>query len=288
MTNAPEAGTRARIALDVAEFQRCYDDRSMAVRHDLVGHPLLTLDAIEALARALPEAQLEHFEAGLPELCPDGKAGPTAKRATVIELIRGIEHNRMWVGFHRIETAPEYRALMDELLDPIAALVPSMGTRESYLFLSGATTTSPSHRDPEHNFLLHVRGAKQLVTGGFPSADARHRELERCYRVDGIMAAALPSDPVVYELGPGDGAYIPADDLHLVHNHDEVSISISVTWRPDELVRAGRVYQVNGWLRDRGLDPTPPGKRIWLDRSKARLVWGRLVLGRLTSRLRRR
>ncbi len=287
MTNAPEAGTRARIDLDPEELRRCYGRRSMAVRHDLVGHPLLDLTAIERLATQLPEAQLEYFAGGLPELHPDGKGGPTAERATVVELIRGIEHNGMWVGFHRVEAVAEYRDLLDELLDPIAAIVGPMGERESYLFLSGASTTTPSHRDPEHNFLLQVRGHKQLTTGAFPSPEDRHRELERCYRVPGINALSLPADSVVYELGPGDGAYLPADDLHLVHNGGEVSISFSVTWRPTAVVRTGRVYQVNGWLRDRGLDPTPPGRRIWLDRIKGRLVWSRLVLGRLTGRLRR-
>lgn len=287
MVNVPSARTRARIDLDADEFRQCYERRSMAVRHDLVGHPLLELPAIERLATLLPESQLEHFEGGLPELHPDGKGGPTARRATMVELIRGIEHNGMWVGFHRVEAVPEYRDLLDELLDPIADLVPPMGTRESYLFLSGASTTTPSHRDPEHNFLLQVRGTKQLTTGDFPSPEERHRELERCYRVPGINARSVPVDPVVYDLGPGDGVYLPADDLHLVHNGNEVSISFSVTWRPASVVRIGRVYQVNGWLRDHGREPTPPGRRHWLDRVKARLVWSRLLLRRLTAPLRR-
>lgn len=287
MVHAPRSDTAARIELDADELRRCYGRRSMAVRHDLVGHPLLELDAIERLAAALPESRLEHFEGGLPELHPDGKGGPTAKRETVLELIRGIEHNGMWVGFHRVEAVDAYRELLDELLDPIEAVVGPMGTRESYLFLSGASTTTPSHRDPEHNFLLQVRGNKQLTTGAFPSDDTRHRELERCYRVPGINALSLPTDPVVYELGPGDGVYLPADDLHLVHNGGAVSISFSVTWRPDAVVRTGRVYQVNGWLREHGRTPTPPGTRIWLDRLKARMVWTRLVVGRLVGTLRR-
>jgi len=287
MVHARRTDTAARIDVDADELRRCYERRSMAVQHDLVGHPLLDLDAIERLAGELPESQLEYFEGGLPELHPDGKGGPTARRATVLELIRGIEHNGMWVGFHRVESVEAYRELLDELLDPIEAVVGPMGERESYLFLSGASTTTPSHRDPEHNFLLQVRGEKRLTTGRFPSDDTRHRELERCYRVPGINALSLPIEPVVYDLGPGDGVYLPADDLHLVHNGSAVSISFSVTWRPPAVVRAGRVYQVNGWLRDHGLDPTPPGSKVWLDRLKGRLVWSRLVLGRLVGALRR-
>lgn len=277
--------TEARIDLDASEFARCYDQRAMAVRHDLVGHPLLSLDAIVELAAALPAGQLEHFEGGLPELHPDGKSNPTSETATVVELIRGIEHNGCWVGFHRVEHVPEYRALLDELLDPVAACLPSpMGARESYLFLSGASTTTPCHRDPEQNFLLQVRGNKRVTTGEYPSDEVKQVELERAYRTNGANALHLPHDPTVFELGPGDGVYLPADALHLVHNGADVSISFSVTWRPEELVRAGRVYQLNGWLRDHGRAPTPPGRSPTLDRVKAGLVRVRLFARRLLGR----
>jgi hypothetical protein len=273
----------AGIELDPGEFSKCYDRRSMAVRHSLVGHPLLALDAIAELTASMPLAQMECNLGILPELHPDGK-GPRVDASTMRDVVRTIEENGNWVGFHRVEVVPEYRVLLEELLDPIAATVPPMGMREAYLFLSGAGSVTPCHRDPEHNFLLQVRGRKQVTAGDYRDDEARELALERAYRMPDAYAEHLPENPVSYALGPGDGVYLAPDMLHLVHNADDVSISFSVTWRPDDLVRAGRVYQVNGWLRDHGRAPTPPGRSVVLDRVKARLVWVRLFAHRVFGR----
>ncbi len=192
------------IHLEPTRFRECFDVGSMAVRHDLVGHRLLSLDAIAALAGAYP-----------PEL---------------------VEHN---VG---------------------------------------------RSRDPEHNFLLQVRGSKRFTTGRFPDAEAKHRSLERVYRAHGRNSELAAVEPITYSLGPGDGVYLPTDALHMVENGPEVSISFSVTWRPREVVRLGRVYELNGWMREHGRSPRPPGRSTLVDRCKSALVWVRLASRRLASR----
>ena len=132
-----------------------------------------------------------------------------------------------------------------------------------------------------------MKGCKELTTGGYLDDETKQRELERAYRAQDTYAEHLPDNPVTYPLGPGDGVYVPPDALHLVRNGSDVSISFSVTWRPGSLVRVGRVSQVNGWLREHGRSPAPPGRHHLLDRIKSGLVYCKLVLGRLTAIVRR-
>lgn len=59
-----------------------------------------------------------------------------------------------------------YGALLDRCLDEVArqvgSLVPKMLRREGFIFLSWPGATTPFHLDPEHNFLLQVRGGKTV------------------------------------------------------------------------------------------------------------------------------
>ncbi len=278
--------TEPRIRLDRSAFEESRGVRSLAVRHDLAAHPMLTLDAIAVLAEGFPPGLVEHNVGTSPRLDPDATA--PALDTHPLDVVRGIEHNGCWMVFRYVHRVPEYRELLDRLLDPIAAIVGPMGEREAFLFLSGTGSITPWHRDPEHNFLLQVRGTKQFSTGSFPDDEAKHRSLERVYRAHGRNSELAAIDPITYTLGPGDGVYLPTDALHLVENGPEVSISFSVTWRPRDVVRLGRVYELNGWLRARGRSPRPPGRSRVVDRLKSGVVWSRLAARRLLPRRVRR
>lgn len=270
--------------MDPDEFRASYERTSFRVRHDLVSHPLLAAEAFTALASEIPPGHLEYLAGHLGDLAPDHRTELGGEPTAMLQRIHDAGSGAVWVAFHRPEVVPKFQVLLDEMLDPIAELVPAMGARESYLFMSGPDWSTPCHRDPEHNFLLQIRGTKSVTVGEFVDDDTRHRELERSYSQSGVYSSFRPAHPKVVELGPGDGLYIPPDMLHLARNGPELSISYSVVWRPPGLVRTGRVYEFNGWLRSHGRTPTPPGRSVWLDRVKAGLVWARLGAKRVFGR----
>src|SRR5207244_831142 len=106
----------------------------------------------------------------LPLLLPDADA--PMLEDDPIEIARNIETNGCWMVLWNIEQVPEYKAFLDDVLDDATTLVGSRegGThrREGFIFLSAPNSITPAHIDPEHNFLLQVRGTKEVKVGSFP------------------------------------------------------------------------------------------------------------------------
>ncbi len=240
------------------------------------------MEAIAKLAERLPEERVEHNYANLPKI-----ADPDAVRRSQEppgEVARGIESNGCWMVLKNIELDPEYKRLLDESLDEVAPYVQRMGgmtEREGFIFLSAPGSMTPSHTDPEHNFLLQVRGAKQMSVGRFPDSETEQLVLEHAHGDGGHRNVAWePQDPIAFDLQPGEGVYVHPHAPHWVQNGQEVSVSLSVTFATPTSEEKRRVHSINARLRRLGLSPTPPGRRPRLDRLKAA---GSRALGRLRA-----
>ncbi len=259
------------LKIDQERLARGLGDEPFAVTHELVDHPLLELDAIGRLADSLPDDSIEHNLGQVPELLPGGEA-PRLDLSPG-EIARGIDSNGCWMVLKRIEQDPAYAALLAETLAEATA---SMETREGgvrrlegFIFLSAPNSTTPAHFDPEHNFLLQIRGSKEMVVGEFPDPETEVDELERYYGGGHRNIEWLPANAHAFALGPGDGVYVPVHAPHLVRNGPKPSISLSVTFYTADSERLGVVHSVNSKLRAARLRPSPPGRRPGVDRAKA-------------------
>jgi Cupin superfamily protein len=285
-TRGEEEAVKPTLRVDPEQFAQRYGHVPMRVEHDLVGNPLLTHDALVALAAELPIEHIEHNIGDVPPVLVGEEAPRLAASPT--EVARDIAHNGAWMVLKYVQQVPRYGTLVDELLDQIEPLPDGqpMGHREAYVFLSGASTMTPAHRDPEHNFLLHVQGEKQFTLGARPAGD-EIRHLEHAYRYGQRNFPTMPQDSETFDLQPGTGLYVPPDAVHAVRNGAAVSISLSIVWRPAAVVREGRVLRFNHTLRRLGVTPKPPGVSPRADRVKAVMVWASLAVRRILSRLRR-
>lgn len=254
-------------------FAAAYPDRAVALSHDLVGHPLLSLDALALLAERMPSAQVEY---NLGKLPLGIKAEDTpANGLTLGETIRTIETNGSWAVLKNVESDPDYAALLDRALAELAPIVARrtgpMLKREAFIFLSSPGSVTPFHMDPEHNILLQIMGTKRMTV--FPAGDEQlvparkseafhdggHRNLDW---QDGFRDRGMPVD-----LRPGDAIHVPVKAPHFVENGPGVSISLSVTWRSDRSIAEGELHGLNASLRKLGLpvapvDTQPEGKRV--------------------------
>ena len=170
-----------------------------------------------------------------------------------------------------VEQLPAYRALLDELLNEVDPLVQGreggMNLREGYVFLSAPNSTTPAHTDHEHNFLLQVRGSKEMNIGRFASVEAEQLQVEKMFAGKRNMDQ-LPVDPTAYELKPGDGVYVPPNAPHWVVNGPAVSVSLSITFRTPVTERGAVVHTFNSRLRKLHISPRPPGEHLATDKAK--------------------
>jgi hypothetical protein len=268
------------------DFRRAYPETAHRLQHRLSEHPLLSLDALAALAETLPAASVEYNHGNIP-IGVDGK--PAGNGMSIGETIRGIETSASWAALKNIEQAPEYAALLDDLLGELhpaieAATGPMLKT-QGFVFVSSPHAVTPYHFDPEHNVLLQLRGAKTVTT--FPAGDPTFAPdaVHESYHTGG--ARELPWDErfatggSAWPLCEGEALYIPVMSPHHVRNGPEVSVSLSITWRSPWSFAEADARAFNGMLRGLGISPRAPGRWPARNRAKA-LAWRALrrVAGR--------
>ena len=102
----------------------------------------------------------------------------------------------------------------------------------------------------------------------FRSVDEERRELDRYHDGNHRNLPSLPSDGEVFGLDPGRGVYVPSFMPHWVQNGPRASVSLSITFRSRESLRAERVHRINSRMRRLHLQPTPAGAYPTRDRAK--------------------
>ena len=269
------------LEIDPTRFESNFARSSFAVTHQLSGHPLLSVEAIAELADELPLVSVEHNKGDIPKVV--GDADIDRVDATPGEIARTVETNKTWMVLKRIEQVPRYHALLDEALNEVMPFVSGreggMNLREGFIFLSAPNSTTPAHTDHEHNFLLQIRGSKDMNVGRFIDRETEQLHIEKMFAGKRNMDR-LPDDPTLFALHPGDGVYVPPNAPHWVENGPEVSVSLSITFRTPVTERGAIVHSVNRRLRKLRITPRPPGEHLGTDKAKFALHRGFKTLSR--------
>jgi hypothetical protein len=257
------------LEIDAATLASNFAENPFGVHHRLTDHPLLSVGSVAELADELPPESIEHNRGTSAGVVADDRIEVIDD--TPGEIARNIDANGCWMVLKNIEQIPAYRALLDELLDEVDPLVEGreggMNLREGYIFLSAADSTTPAHTDHEHNFLLQIRGSKQMNLGRFNDPKVEQLQVEKMFAGERNMDR-LPDEPTAYELKPGDGVYVPPNAPHWVVNGPEVSVSLSITFRTPVTERGAVVHSMNRRLRKLKLSPRPPGQHVATDKAK--------------------
>ncbi len=243
----------------------------MAIQHRLLDDPRMSLESLAQLASRHPAAHIEQNQGAVSEVASASEA--RASTLSPEEIVRTIDSNGLWMVIKNIEVDGVYKELLDELLDEVEPIVADseggMTRREGFIFISAPHATTPSHIDPEHNFLLQVRGLKQMVVGQYPDDATRRLEIEILSGGGHRNIDWTPVAPETFDLEPGDGVYVYPHAPHLVRNGPQPSISLSITWRTPETERVRRTNAVNHRMRRLRLNPSAPGTRPRADAVKA-------------------
>jgi hypothetical protein len=266
--------------IDASAFGDAFARRSVAVRHALVDHPLFTIDAMAELADRLPQESVRRESGDLPLVNRNGyvDVGEGPPSAT----IRDVERNGFRISLRDIQQDRLYAELINECLDEVEEILRhregGMRRRTGYLFITAPASTTPMHFDPEHSFLLQVRGVKHVSVAAFDDDSVRQRELDRYYDAEDCDFAAMAEVAEEFRLDPGAGVYLPSFVPHWVNTEAGISVSFSIPFYTEFSERAESVNRINRRLRKLRLSPRGPGHSEPVDRVKATSfeVWGKL------------
>jgi hypothetical protein len=266
--------------IDGSTFSDAFAQRSIAVRHALVDHPLFTIDSIAELADRLPPDSVRRERGNLPLVNREGyvDVGDGPPSAT----IRDVERNGFRISLRDIQQDPQYSALINDCLDEVEQILADreggMRRRTGYLFITAPASNTPMHFDPEHSFLLQVRGVKHVSVAAFEDDSVRQRELDRYYDDAECDFAAMEEIAEDFRLDPGVGVYLPSFVPHWVTTEAGISISFSIPFYTEFSERAESVNRINRRLRRMRFSPRGPGRSVPVDRVKAASfdLWGKV------------
>ena len=261
-------------------LKAAYPAAPARLRHALANHPLLQLEQLAKLADSLPERFYECRTArsvnggGFPfDQNVDGGAGQT---------IRRVEQGNSWVMLRALEEIPEYRALLDTLLNEIDAVATEQtgksGQVKGFIFISPPGTLTPFHFDAEYNILFQIRGAKMFAT--CPAEQpylSQAQQQDYHTRGDNLLpwADGFSAGATRHHLQPGDALYVPYAAPHWVEAGDEPSISLSVTWQSRWSRDVGDAMRLNPLLNRAGL--TPADAPVWPKSARWRALGYRIA-----------
>jgi hypothetical protein len=266
------------LLVDGADVARSFGSRPLAMRHELADHPAFGHAALLDVAERIPAAWGTAYRSGTEVL----DARPTRSGVPSPEVVRSIATNSSRLTLYHLEHLSPYRELLRAHLDEWEAMTGERedGTvkRAANVFMGAPGAVVPAHFDRHHNLLLQISGTKQLTVGWFREPAHTRRETEREFDQGRHGIATLPTETITFDLGPGDGVYIPAYMFHWVVGGPAVSIALSCGYSTAVTQRAEMLHQTNARIRRLGLPTRPPGRSAAVDS-------GKLVLYRSARRL---
>ncbi|MCB9944842.1 MAG: hypothetical protein H6851_14635 [Geminicoccaceae bacterium] len=266
--------TGRSLMFDPRDFDACYPDLHFRCTHDICDDPLLQIESLLELCGRLPASSIEYNAGNLPINQDPGRT--PGNGLTPQETIARIRDNKSWLVLKYIEQDPAYAGLLHDLLDPVIAraakTTPGIDKLEGYIFVSSPGSVTPFHVDNEHNFLLQIRGSKTMFAWPRDDRSIISEEALELYHSGGHRNLpydeAFGSSVTAHVLMPGEGVFQPVTAPHWVQNGDDVSISLSVTFRSESSVREAELYRLNRRLRTIGITPAPIGAMATRDQAK--------------------
>jgi hypothetical protein len=254
-------------------LRRDFPLKPFAIRHRLAEHPLLSLPRIAQLAAELPRDLIE-YNSGKVAISQDPDAIPTVDLDPV-EVVKRIETAGAWMVLKRVENAPEYRRLIEDVLLSVARTrgfdnLSDAGFEqiEGFIFVSSPNSTTPFHLDSEDNFFVQIHGEKFFTI--YDNTDHRlvsNDEIERSMTKHRNLRYDESFAPrgIEFHMFGSDGCFVPYQWPHWVRTAESHSISMAITWKTREVRRANDLHFFNSMLRGLGWPQKPPGVQPTFD-----------------------
>lgn len=262
--NNPSHQSRLR-SLNENDFASSFNRSPFKIGHNLEHNNLFSLESLIKLSQELPSDRVE-YNAGDVSVSQDPNLTPQ-NGLSISDTIDRIEHCNSWMVLKNVEQSEAYRTLLEDCLSeikPFAELASKgMTHKQGFIFISSPGSMTPFHVDPENNFLLQIRGSKEVWMFGqddrevvterqieeFFAGAHRNLEFKEAYRERGQK----------FDLLPGEGLHFPVVAPHYVQNGPEVSVSFSITFQTEDSADRQSLHRLNRNLRKLGIQPSDVG-----------------------------
>lgn len=282
-----------QLGFDAATMRALYNRKPFPIRHRLDSHPAFTLDELFKLCRRRPPQDILFRAGKIPGDTPlETSYDEYRKDLTLNDVLDHFEERQAYICINNPERDPAYRPIIEGLIGEIAAqtngMDPWITWYSTYVFISTRDAVTPYHMDREMNFLLQLRGTKQVFLW-----DQDDQEIMSPEEKDLLLSRignrpryhpSFEEKAMAYTLQPGIGVHHPFIAPHRVHTAGELSISLALTFRTRQSDMWTDAYRFNARLRQLGLHPGPIGRHAWLDRIKCSAARAGQRVHRLLSR----
>lgn len=261
-------------------FRENFDEKPFEFSHCFTAdHPLFQLSRLRQLLENPVTRPGVYFDAGDIGIGQRWDSVPERKQ-TLEETFDRVDNAGAWILMKRVQHDPDYNQLLVQCLDEVQRLSgrqidQDKKSQEAIIFLTSPHRVTSYHIDRECNFLMQVRGDKEISVFDRNDRDVLpEAELETFWSKDnnaGVYKPQYQDRAHVFVMRPGTGVHIPVNSPHWLKNGNNVSVSLSISYQYKDW-RRKYVFQANYYLRRMGINPTPPGKSALLDNAKRLVV----------------
>lgn len=261
-------------------FREDFDEKPFEFKHSLAAdHPLFSRERMRRLLTDPATRNSVYYNAG--DIRVDQRWDAVPERTKPVEeVFDSVENSGAWIALLRVNEDPEYNVLLEECLAEVKKLSgreidDDKKTQEADIYITSPGRVTMYHVDPICNFLMQVRGEKEIHI--FDRNDREvlpEEDLERYWTLKDYAATYPPElehRAEVFTLHPGTGVHIPLNNPHWLKNGNSISVSLSINYQYKDK-RRKNVYQANYYLRKMGLKPRPLGSSEFVDYMKVSAV----------------
>jgi hypothetical protein len=250
--------------LSRAMFAASYPEGAHKLRHNLLVHPLLDLDALTQLAEALEAGGPGSVEYHAGDRQP-GTGGRT---------IRELDEGNSWAALRNVGQVPSYAALIDALLGELEAEIVAKTGRtrrtQGHVYVCSPEAAIDRGSTSEHSILMQLVGETTLTV--FPAEPSFQAPGGALGRGTAGWRENLAEHGVSFKLEPGDAAYLPVGARRRIRIGALPSISLALAWRSEWSYAEEDARAFNALLRAWGFDPMPPERWPARNRTKS-IAW---------------
>ena len=276
-----EPSTSSRIFEPYDRFREEFNRKPFLFSHNLGSRSLFSLPRIQALAESfLKKKGPRSVQWRNSDTAVDAGWAlkpPSEQIASVSEAITNLEKSGSWVLVRGIQDDPEYRAVIEQMLDELEVILGrplrrEITWKESHIFMVSPNGVTPYHIDHMATFVMQIHGNRSAHLWDHTDRSVlTEQEIENFYMGDHAAAKFDESKmqkATVYPLDAGKGVLHPTLAPHYYKNKDAYSVAMTLGMCLKAPDAVAHVYQINACLRQLGMKPAPPGEHPVRDHLK--------------------